>query len=351
MTAPKLMADSKGNVLVTGIAGFIGYHLARKLAEEGYTVFGVDNLNDYYSVDLKKDRLRDLGFSGDLNTTDWVSSGTANIRYRYLDLTDLDSTRSVFDEHEFNFVVHLAAQPGVRLSISRPDLYINANIIASYNLFEAIKHYPQTKLLVASSSSVYGKQEKTPYSETDQTDQPASLYAATKKSVEIIGHYYAAQYNLNISMLRLFTVYGPWGRPDMAVYGFFSRILNNEPISVYNHGNLRRDFTYVGDVVEVLARLLSKKSEETSSEGVFDIFNIGNESPILLDNFIGLIEKITEKKAERINLPMQDGDVYQTYADSNRVKSKLDITFHTPLEEGLRKFYRWYQDYHAKSSK
>ena len=346
------MADYKGTILVTGMAGFIGYHLAKSLVDQGYRVYGVDNLNDYYSVDLKTDRLRDLGISGDFSENgSWFSNQTAQIHFKRLDLTDLEALKALFSEITFSAVVHLAAQPGVRLSISRPDLYLSANIIASYNLFEAAKNHPQVKLLVASSSSVYGKQEKTPYEESDQTDFPVSLYAATKKSVEVIGHYYAVQYDLDITMLRFFTVYGPWGRPDMAVYGFFDKIVNGEEISVYNHGNLQRDFTYIDDVIKVLGALVDEKTRETDAQGGYQIFNIGNETPILLDKFIQLIEETTGKSARRVNLPMQDGDVYQTFSSSDKIKSALSLSFHTPLATGLRKFYQWYQQYHAESSK
>ncbi len=342
------MEDSKTTVLITGMAGFIGYHLAKKLESEGMLVYGIDNLNSYYPVQLKKDRLKDLGIPTS-ETTDWVSNPKASIFFKRMDLCEAQDVKALFTNNHFDTVVHLAAQPGVRLSISQPDLYFNGNIVATYNLLEAVKDKKGINLIMGSSSSVYGKQEKTPYSETDQTDSPVSLYAATKKCVEVLSHYYATQFKFNITLLRFFTVYGPWGRPDMAVYGFFSKIDKGEPIRIFNEGNLMRDFTYIDDIVLNISMLIQKGSLD--SDDLFSIYNLGNESPIQLSDFIRLIEQICEKTATKEYLPMQDGDVYQTFADSTKIKQALKHNFHTPLETGLRQFYKWYMEYHKPVTK
>lgn len=342
------MADSKPNVLITGIAGFIGFHLANRLVADGFQVYGVDNLNNYYSVDLKRDRLKALGISGDLPENQWLSNTDNSIRYKRMDLTDAEKTTALLSETKFETVVHLAAQPGVRLSISRPDLYFNANLVATYNLLEAAKEQKGIHLIIGSSSSVYGKQEKTPYSEDDKTDFPVSLYAATKKCVEVFAHYYSTQYQIKTTLLRFFTVYGPWGRPDMAVYGFFSKVLNDEPISLYNNGNLMRDFTYIDDIVLNISMLAQQNN--SSKEQLYSIYNLGNESPTQLLEFVETIERITGKQAHKTYLPMQDGDVFQTYADSSKIKKEFNHEFHTPLETGLKKFYDWYIAYHQPVS-
>ncbi|MBO6518066.1 MAG: NAD-dependent epimerase/dehydratase family protein [Bacteroidia bacterium] len=342
------MVDSRKKVLITGIAGFIGFHLAKKLVEEGMLVYGVDNINNYYPISLKEDRLIALGFKNEEASNKWLINRDETIYFQKMDLCDVEKTEELFSQHQFDVVVHLAAQPGVRLSISRPDLYFNGNIVATYNLFEVLKHHTNTRLIIGSSSSVYGKQEKTPYSETDQTDSPVSLYAATKKCVEVLAHYYAHQFGLSTTLLRFFTVYGPWGRPDMAVYGFFSKIDNGETIQVFNNGDLMRDFTYIDDIVLNIAMLIQQNN---TSDNPFAIYNLGNESPVLLSEFISLIEKIVGKTAVKEYLPMQDGDVFKTFADSSKVKAVLQHNFHTPLEVGLRKFYEWYVAYHKPTTK
>lgn len=342
------MADSKPNILITGMAGFIGFHLAKKLAKSGYSVYGIDNLNSYYPVTLKMDRLKNLGITDYDNSTDWTKSETEEIYFQYVDLGNRSRLSEVFHSVNFDAVVHLAAQPGVRLSITQPDLYMNANIIGTYNLLEVAKSKPDTKLILASSSSVYGVSEDTPYKESQNTDAPVSLYAATKKSTEIIAHYYAHQYKMDTTMLRFFTVYGPWGRPDMAVYGFFQKIVNNQPISVYNNGELKRDFTYIDDIVESIEALIKSKLTNSHSEEdkYFHIFNIGNQEPVKLLDFISLIEMISGKTANKVMLPMQPGDVFETYSDSSNIQNELQIAFNTPLKEGLTKFYGWFENYH-----
>lgn len=347
------MADSKPNILVTGIAGFIGYHLAKKLSVSGYNVYGVDSLNDYYTVQLKLDRLTDLGLNSENSTSDWVSNSDNTIHFRKADLSEMSQARDIFDNIHFHAVVHLAAQPGVRMSITHPDIYFKSNLTATFNLLEQVKNTPTTRLLMASSSSVYGHSENTPYTEDQNTDAPVSLYAATKKSTEIIAHYYAHQYKIDTSLLRFFTVYGPWGRPDMAVYGFFNKIMKNEEIKVFNNGELRRDFTFVDDIVDNLALLVKNRleSEFEKTETIYEVYNIGNQSPVKLMDFISLIEKITGKEAKKDFLPMQPGDVYETYADSSKIKKLLNFEYATPLESGLTAFFEWYKTYHNVETK
>jgi len=290
------MADSKQRILITGMAGFIGYHLAKKLGREGFDVYGVDSINDYYSTKLKKDRLLDLGVAVGPTDIGWISNPNKNIHFLQADLSKSDECARVFEGDHYDALVHLAAQ---------------------------------------------------------QTDAPVSLYAATKKSTEIIAHYYAHQYKIDTSMLRFFTVYGPWGRPDMAVYGFFDKIMNGEEIKVFNQGDLKRDFTYISDIVDNLHLLLlnriNKTKEDTTTS--YEIYNIGNQSPVKLLDFISLIEKIANKKAKKAFLPMQPGDVYETYADSNKLKQLLHFDYNTPLEKGLTKFYEWYKTYHTINTK
>ncbi len=347
------MADSKQRILITGMAGFIGYHLAKKLGREGFDVYGVDSINDYYSTKLKKDRLLDLGVAVGPTDIGWISNPNKNIHFLQADLSKSDECARVFEGDHYDALVHLAAQPGVRKSISHPAIYFQSNLVATYNLLEQLKDSPQTALLMASSSSVYGHSSDTPYTESQQTDAPVSLYAATKKSTEIIAHYYAHQYKIDTSMLRFFTVYGPWGRPDMAVYGFFDKIMNGEEIKVFNQGDLKRDFTYISDIVDnlhlLLLNRLNKTKEDTTTS--YEIYNIGNQSPVKLLDFISLIEKIANKKAKKAFLPMQPGDVYETYADSNKLKQLLHFDYNTPLEKGLTKFYEWYKTYHTINTK
>ena len=347
------MADSKPKVLITGVAGFIGYHLAKKLGATGYDVYGIDNLNDYYTVRLKLDRLNDLGLGNDVELNDWETNADNSIHFRKADLSDTVDAKKVFDTTQFDAVVHLAAQPGVRMSITHPELYFKSNLTATFNLLEQVKMQPNTKLLMASSSSVYGHSQHTPYTEDQKTDEPVSLYAATKKSTEILAHYYAHQYKIDTSLLRFFTVYGPWGRPDMAVYGFFNKIMKGEEIKVFNNGDLRRDFTYIDDIVDNLALLVRNRLETSTStnETQYEVYNIGNQSPVKLLDFISLIEKITGKEAKKVNLPMQPGDVYETYADSSKIKKLLNFEYATPLESGLSAFFEWYKTYHRIETK
>jgi UDP-glucuronate 4-epimerase len=347
------MVDSKPNVLITGIAGFIGYHLAKKLSHIGYNVYGIDNLNDYYTVQLKLDRLKDLGIGPGEGNNVWTSNENNSIHFRKADLAIESDSKNIFSENVFDAVVHLAAQPGVRKSITHPDIYFKSNLTATFNLLEQVKSTPDTRLLMASSSSVYGHSENTPYEEDHNTDKPVSLYAATKKSTEILAHYYAHQYKIDTSLLRFFTVYGPWGRPDMAVYGFFNKIMNDEVIKVFNNGELRRDFTYIDDIVDNLALLLNHRLETSSEKEDFsyEIYNIGNQSPVKLMDFISLIEEITNKTAQKELLPMQPGDVFETYADSSKIKKLLNFDYNTPLKNGLTSFYEWYMNYHGQKTK
>ena len=342
------MADSKPIALITGIAGFIGYHTAKRFAAAGYLVYGVDNLSEYYSIQLKTDRLSDLGISTGFDSETWVSNNDGSINYKYHDLSDKEGTVSLFQELKPQVLIHLAAQPGVRMSITHPDVYMTANITATFNILEGLRAHPSTAALLASSSSVYGLGKEIPYHENQPTNEPVSLYAATKKSTEVIAHYYANQFNLNVLMLRFFTVYGPWGRPDMAVYKFFDRVLNNEQIDIYNYGKLRRDFTYVDDIVESIRNLAIKVTDGTISDN-YSIVNIGNQEPVELLDFVHLIEEVTGVEAKKQLLPMQPGDVFETYADTTKLDQLTGKTFNTPLKDGLKQFYYWYQAYHIKS--
>jgi len=336
------MADSKPKILITGIAGFIGFQ-----------VYGVDNLNDYYKVQLKLDRLKELGIEVAKENNTWIASKSKDIQFLKIDLSNTLEIGQVFDSIQFDAVIHLAAQPGVRMSITHPEIYFQSNLTATFNLLEQVKNNPNSVLLMASSSSVYGHSDKTPYTEDQQTDKPVSLYAATKKSTEVIAHYYAHQYKIDTSLLRFFTVYGPWGRPDMAVYGFFDKVMNGQEIKVFNNGDLRRDFTYIDDIVDNLHLLLVNRLNASSNSDTksYEVYNVGNQSPIKLMDFISLIEKITNKEANKAFLPMQPGDVFETYADSSKIKELLGFDYATRLESGLTSFYNWYLEYHGIKTK
>lgn len=333
------------NVLVTGAAGFIGYHVAKQLVGMGYVVTGVDNLIPYYSPDLKKSRLQELGIvPGALKKNELVQSILyEKLQFSLMDVSDRQNMLSLFEEGSFDFVIHLAAQPGVRASLSNPDRYIYSNIQGWLSVLEAARHYPLDHLIFASSSSVYGNNQKVPFSETDRVDEPVSLYAATKKSGELMAYSYAHLFQVPVSALRFFTVYGPWGRPDMAYYKFVEAIENGQPIDVYNRGNLYRDFTYVDDVVEGVVKLLGKKPRH---QPPYRILNIGHSSPVKLMDFIGILEGLLGKKAKLRYQPMQPGDVHKTYANVQLLHELVGYHPETELHDGLEQFVAWYQDYH-----
>ena len=325
-------------VIVTGGAGFIGYHLTKRLLSEGHIVTGFDSLNDYYDPALKHARLATI-------------LEEENYTFVQGNLADADAVNAVFERAKPEIVVNLAAQAGVRYSIDHPESYVESNLIGFFRILEACRNYPVEHLVYASSSSVYGNQQKTPFATTDNVDMPISLYAATKKSNELMAYCYSHLYDIPATGLRFFTVYGPWGRPDMAYFGFTNKILAGEPIRVFNHGDLYRDFTYVDDVVEGIVRLMfdpPKAGEGEAMEGAAHrVYNIGNNKPEKLLRFIEILETTIGKTAEKEFLPMQAGDVYQTYADVTPLIRDYDFRPDTPLEVGLARFYDWYRTYYS----
>ena len=332
-------------ILITGAAGFIGFHLAKHwFANSDIKIVGLDNLNNYYSVDLKRDRLAQL-------------SSKSNFVFEKIDLADRVAMADLFKRYKFDRVVHLAAQAGVRYSIDNPLAYIDANLIGTATILEGCRHSQVEHLVYASSSSVYGANTTQPFSVHQNVDHPLSLYAATKKANELMAHTYSHLYNLPTTGLRFFTVYGPWGRPDMALFKFTKAIMNDEPIDVYNQGNMRRDFTYVDDIVNAVAAVTehiaapnpawsSAAPDPASSNAPYRIFNIGNNSPVALNEFIAAIEAATGKKAKRNLLPMQPGDVPSTFADVEDLKQAVGFVPSTDLRHGVDQFVRWYRDYY-----
>lgn len=332
-------------LLVTGAAGFIGYHVCRRLLERGDRVVGIDNLNDYYSVQLKRDRLAQL-------------DGLPGFAFQAVDIADAAALDAVFAATRFDGVIHLAAQAGVRYSLSHPQAYVQSNLVGFANVLECCRNRGLPPLLYASSSSVYGANERLPWAVADNVDHPVSLYAATKKANELMAHTYAHLYALPCTGLRFFTVYGPWGRPDMAYYKFTRAILAGEPIEVYNLGRMQRDFTYIDDVVEAVVRLADRPAagdpawdarspDPASSRAPYRVYNIGNHQPVELTDFIGVLEDVLGKKADQRLLPMQAGDVVATYADTAALQRDVGFAPATPLEHGLRRFADWYRGYYG----
>lgn len=309
-------------VLVTGAAGFIGFHLVQRLLGRGDEVVGLDNLSDYYSVALKEARLAQVR--------------SDRFRFVRMDLADREALPALFAAERFDAVVNLAAQAGVRYSVENPWAYVDSNVVGFLNILECCRHYPVRHLVYASSSSVYGGNEKTPFSEEDRVDDPVSLYAATKKSDELMAACYAHLYGLKVTGLRLFTVYGPWGRPDMSPMLFASAILAGRPVKVFNHGDMLRDFTYVDDIVEGMVRVLDRVPQK------HEVFNIGCSNPVRLMDFISELERALGREAEKIMLPMQPGDVYQTYADTTKLERELGYKPGVMLREGVDRFVAWY---------
>lgn len=338
-------------VLITGMAGFIGYHLA-KLLSKHYRVVGIDNINEYYDVNLKYARLQNLGFKKDeLSTEKLVTKGS--VSFQKIDLINFNELKELFKTQKFDYVVNLAAQAGVRYSLVNPHTYISSNITGFLNVLECCRAYPVKHLIFASSSSVYGLSEQVPFTESNGTDHPLSLYAATKKANEMMAHSYANLYNIPCTGLRFFTVYGPMGRPDMAPHLFTEAIYNNKEINVFNHGNMSRDFTYVKDIAESMRLLLplppkgnpefnpTQPTPETSSKP-YQIFNIGNNNPVPLMDFISTIENELGKRAKITFKPMQPGDVPNTYANVNSLFNYINFKPKTPLKEGVRAFISTY---------
>ena len=343
-------------ILITGTAGFIGYHLAKNLLQRGDTVVGVDNINDYYDVELKYDRLNDCGISRKAETwhTPVQSSTFPNYTFIRANLEDNEQLKKIFSVGKFDVVCNLAAQAGVRYSIENPQAYINSNIVGFANILEACRQNNVPHLVYASSSSVYGNSSKMPLSVTDSVDNPISLYAATKKSNELMAHTYSHLYNFRTTGLRFFTVYGPWGRPDMAPILFAKAITKNETIKVFNNGNLERDFTYIDDIVDGIIKVVDSNgtenqfSAETKQHKTanYSIYNIGKGNPIKLMDFIETLETALNKKAKKHFLPMQPGDVLKTFADVENLKKDFGFTPKTTLEEGITEFAKWFRNYY-----
>ncbi len=332
------------NILITGTAGFIGFHLAKRLLANGFSVFGVDNLNDYYDVNLKKDRLK-------------ILKANLNFTFYQTDLTDLASLTGIFNSHPLDAVVNLAAQAGVRYSIQNPHAYVESNLVGFVNILECCRHHKVKHLVFASSSSVYGANTNLPFSVHDNVDHPVSLYAATKKSNELMAHTYSHLFGLSCTGLRFFTVYGPWGRPDMALFLFTKAILENKPIMVFNHGKMRRDFTYIDDIVEGIVRVINAVPEPNpdwsgdmpdpgTSYTRYRIFNIGNNNPVELTQFIAAIENALGKKAQKKMMDIQPGDVAETYANIDDLYNAVGFKPETTIEEGIEKFIEWYRSYY-----
>lgn len=345
-------------ILVTGAAGFIGFHLTRRLAGDGVEVIGLDNINDYYSTALKYDRLAELGvLKSNIFQNELVGSTLfKNIRFIKADLEDKSVIDRLFREENFDVVVNLAAQAGVRHSLKNPYRYIDSNITGFLNILEAARDHTLDHLVYASSSSVYGANTNMPFSTSDNVDHPMSLYAASKKANELMAHTYSNLFKVPTTGLRFFTVYGPWGRPDMALFLFTKAMLNGEPINVFNHGEMQRDFTYVDDIVEGIVRLIPKPPspnkdwtgndpDPATSFAPYRIFNIGNSSPVKLMDFISEIEKQLEKKAIKKMLPMQPGDVPKTWANVDDLFEYIDFKPKVGIEEGIKSFVNWYKDY------
>ncbi|MBY5923350.1 NAD-dependent epimerase [Ferrimonas balearica] len=329
-------------ILVTGAAGFIGFYVSQRLLEQGHQVVGLDNLNDYYDVSLKEARLDQL-------------TSSEHFEFVRLDLSDREGMAALFQRHQFDRVVHLAAQAGVRYSLDNPMAYVDSNLTGMVTILEGCRQTKVPHLIYASSSSVYGMNKKVPFAEADAVDHPVSLYAATKKSNELMAHTYSHLYGIPTTGLRFFTVYGPWGRPDMAAFKFTKKILAGEPIDVYNYGKLSRDFTYIDDIVEGVLRVMENiptaDAERTTdrpdrSTAPYALYNIGNHQPVELLTFIQTLEQALGVKAELNLMPMQPGDVYTTYADTDNLRQAVGFSPDTSLAEGLQRFADWYRSFY-----
>ena len=335
-------------ILITGVAGFIGFHLCKRLLNEGENIIGIDNLNDYYDHTLKLDRLKILKN---------IKKGYFN--FEKLSIENKDQLTKIFNKYKPKEVIHLAAQAGVRYSIINPDAYSDSNLVGFLNILENCRKSKIKHLVFASSSSVYGGNINMPFNESDNVDHPISLYAATKKSNELLAHAYSHLYDIPSTGLRFFTVYGPWGRPDMALFLFTKAIIDKQPIKIFNEGNMIRDFTYIDDITESIVRVIKKPPQKDSSFdkktadpskswSPYKIFNIGNSNPINLMDFIYEIEKSLNLKAEKIFMPMQPGDVKQTFADTKKLEEWINYKPETTIKEGVRSFIDWYKDYYKK---
>ena len=346
-------------ILVTGAAGFIGFHLVKKLIERGDSIFGLDCINDYYDVGLKYGRLIETGIEKEEIENNKVikSSKYSNFSFVKLNLEDTDNINKLFAKEQFEVVCNLAAQAGVRYSLENPHAYVKSNIVGFVNLLEACRNYKIKHLAYASSSSVYGLNKSMPFLTTDNVDHPVSLYAASKKSNELMAHTYSHLFQLPTTGLRFFTVYGPWGRPDMAYFLFTNAILKEEPIKVFNHGKMMRDFTYIDDIIEGLVRVIDnpplgnknwnpEQPDPSTSPAPYKIYNIGNNKPVKLMDFIEAIEQSLGKLAKKNMMPIQPGDVEATYADVSDLVDNLDYKPNTSVKEGIGEFIKWYKAYY-----
>ena len=331
-------------ILITVASGFIGFHLVEFLLNKGYDVVGIDNMNNYYDIRLKEGRIE-------------ILKKYNNYTFYKIDLKDKESIDNLFKEYKFDYVINLAAQAGVRYSIENPYAYVDSNLIGFMNILEACRNYPVKHLLYASSSSVYGGNKVAPFSTEHQVDHPVSLYAATKKSNELMAHTYSHLYKIPTTGLRFFTVYGPWGRPDMAYFSFTDAIINDKPIKVFNHGKMERDFTYIDDIVEAIYKLLplapkanpewdETKDNQSESFAPYKVYNIGNNQPVQLEKFISVLEDKIGKKAVKNYMEMQPGDVVKTYADTSDLEKAINFKPSTSIEEGLEKFANWYKEFY-----
>ena len=329
--------DPSKTYLITGGAGFIGFHLSKSLLEKGARVIGFDNMNDYYDVSLKEDRLAKLYYYD---------------KYTFVkgDLADNADVFRVFQEYRPDIVVNLGAQAGVRYSIDNPSAYMESNMMGFFHILEGCRYFPVEHLVYASSSSVYGGNDKVPFSTEDKVDEPVSLYAATKKSNELMAHAYSKLYRIPVTGLRFFTVYGPFGRPDMAYFKFTQKILAGKPIQLYNRGDMYRDFTYIDDIVRGVENILCNPPEENAKGAFYKLYNIGNNKPVKLMDYVAALEKCLGREAQKEYLPMQPGDVYQTYADVTDLMRDYDFKPETSIEEGLAKFVEWYKDYYGEKA-
>ncbi|MFP4325849.1 MAG: NAD-dependent epimerase [Desulfonatronovibrio sp.] len=344
-------------ILITGTAGFIGFHLALAFARRGDEVIGIDNINDYYDVNVKYGRLEYSGFSGPYDSGRLIwSDKYPNLGFIRMNLEDREGLEKLFREQKFDRVCNLAAQAGVRYSLTNPHAYVNSNVVGYVNLLECCRHNNIEHFVFASSSSVYGLNETQPFSTHDNVDHPISLYAATKKSNELMAHTYAHLYRLPCTGLRFFTVYGPWGRPDMALFLFTRAIMKGRPINVFNHGKMQRDFTYIDDIVEGVIRVVDKvpsgnpawsgkNPDPASSRAPYKLYNIGNNNPVQLMDFITTLEKTLGRKAEKNLLPLQPGDVPSTYADVEDLVEDLGYKPETTVQEGISRFIEWYRKF------
>lgn len=330
------LLDKNKVILVTGAAGFIGFHLSKQLLEKGVKIVGYDNINEYYDVRLKYERL-------------YILNQYENFTFIKGDLADKNKVNNLFETYKPEIVVNLAAQAGVRYSIENPQAYMDSNIIGFFNILEACRHYTVEHLVYASSSSVYGANKTIPFSTNDKVDNPVSLYAATKKSNELMAYCYSKLYSIPATGLRFFTVYGPYGRPDMAYFSFTDRIMSGKSIKIFNNGDMHRDFTYIDDIVEGIERLLCNSPKEDENNVQHKVYNIGNNKPEKLMEFIQTLENCLGVTAEKEYYPMQPGDVYQTYADVTDLMEDFDFKPDTPIKEGLSKFVKWYKDIYITS--